>query len=220
MTDPPTLTLYGFWRSMAAYRVRVALALKGLQAREIAIDLDAGGQFAPEFLAVNPEGAVPALVEPGRAPITQSMAILEYLEERYPDPPLLPADLHGRARVRSLAALVVSDTHPLMVPRVRTYLSEHAAFDEAALRDWSLHWATRGLAAMEARLARAPETGVFCHGDQVTFADICLANLGVVIRASRLDSAPWPTVARVIAACDGIEAFQRASPRLQAGAPG
>src|ERR1700753_3688521 len=101
MTDANALTLYGFWRSMAAYRVRVALALKGLQAHEIAIDLDAGEQLAPDFLALNPEGAVPALVEPGYAPITQSMAILEYLEERYPDPPLLPEDLHGRARVRS-----------------------------------------------------------------------------------------------------------------------
>src|ERR1700743_1717857 len=116
MTDAPPLTLYGFWRSMAAYRVRVALALKGLQAHEIAIDLDAGEQFAPDFLAVNPEGAVPALGEPGQTPITQSMAILEYLEERFPDPPLLPKDLRGRARVRGLAAVIVSDTHPLLVP--------------------------------------------------------------------------------------------------------
>jgi maleylacetoacetate isomerase/maleylpyruvate isomerase len=219
MPDTPAMTLYGFWRSMAAYRVRVALSLKGLHAQEIPIDLDAGEQFAPDFLAVNPEGAVPALVEPGQAPLTQSMAILEYLEERYPDPPLLPADLHGRARVRSLAALIVSDTHPLMVPRVRNYLAEHAGFDLSALNDWSLHWVTRGLAAMEARLARDPETGVFCHGDAVTFADICLANLGVVIRASKIDTAPWSTVARIIAACDRIEAFQRANPRLQLGAP-
>jgi maleylacetoacetate isomerase len=220
MTDAPTLTLYGFWRSMAAYRVRVALAFKGLQAHEIAIDLDAGEQFAPDFLAVNPEGAVPALVEPGQAPITQSMAILEYLEERYPDPPLLPKDLPGRARVRALAALIVSDTHPLMVPRVRAYLADHAGFDEAAARAWSLHWVARGLDTMEARLARDPETGVFCHGDRVTFADICLANLGVVIRASRIDMAGRPTVARIIAACDELEPFRRADPRLQLGAPG
>jgi maleylacetoacetate isomerase len=220
MTDAAALTLYGFWRSMAAYRVRVALALKGLQAHEIAIDLDAGEQFAPDFLAVNPEGAVPALIEPGEAPITQSMAILEYLEERYPDPPLLPADPHGRARVRSLAALVVSDTHPLLVPRVRTYLAEHAGFDEAALRDWSIHWVTRGLDATEARLARDPATGAFCHGDRVTFADICLGNLGAAVRAAKLDMGAWPTVARIIAACDEIEAFRAANPRLQLGAPG
>jgi maleylacetoacetate isomerase len=220
MTDQPAPTLYGFWRSMAVYRVRVALALKGLRAHEIAVDLDAGEQFAADFLAVNPEGAVPALVEAGQAPTTQSMAILEYLEERYPDPPLLPTDPHCRARVRSLAAVIVSDTHPLLVPRVRTYLTEHAGFDEAAVRDWSLHWVTRGLDAMEARLARDPATGVFCHEDQVTFADICLGNLGAAVRVARLDMATWPTVARIIAACDEMEAFRNANPRLQLGAPG
>ena len=219
MTDQPALTLYGFWRSMAAYRVRVALALKGLQAHEIAIDLDAGEQLGPDFLAVNPEGAVPALVEPGQAPITQSLAILEYLEERYPDPPLLPKDLRGRARVRSLAAVIVSDTHPLLTPRVRSYLADHAGFGEAALRDWSVHWVTRGLNAMETRLARDPETGAFCHGDRVSFADICLGNLGVAIRTARLDTTPWPTVARILAACDEIEAFKQANPRRQLGAP-
>jgi maleylacetoacetate isomerase len=219
MTETAPLTLYGFWRSMAAYRVRVALNLKGIAAQEIAIDLDTGDQFAPDFLAVNPEGAVPALVEPGQAPLTQSMAILEYLEERYPDPPLLPKDLRARARVRSLAALIVADTHPLMVPRVRTYLAEHAGFDEAALQAWSRHWVTRGLAAMEARLADNPATGRYCQGDQITFADICLANLGVVIRASKIDVGPYPTVARIIAACEQIEAFKRANPMLQAGAP-
>src|SRR5690348_17798143 len=109
MSADPTPVLYGFWRSMAAYRVRVALAIKGVAVREVAIDLDAGEQLAPDFLAVNPEGAVPALVEPGHRPLTQSMAVLEYLEERYPEPPLLPADPHGRARVRSLAALIVAD---------------------------------------------------------------------------------------------------------------
>jgi len=220
MTDRPALTLYGYWRSMAAYRVRVALAIKGLEAHEVALDLDSGDQFAPDFLAVNPEGAVPALVEAGHAPITQSMAILEYLEERYPDPPLLPADLHARARVRSLAALVVSDTHPLMVPRVTTYLTEQAGLDEAALRAWSLHWGLRGLAAAEARLAGDPATGVYCQGDQVTFADICLTNLGIAMRSAAADLAAYPTVARIVAACEQIEAFQRARPKLQPGAPG
>jgi maleylacetoacetate isomerase len=198
MSDQSALVLYGFWRSMAAYRVRVALALKGLAVHEIAIDLDAGEQFAPSFVAVNPEGAVPALIEPGHAPLTQSMAILEYLEERYPDPPLLPADLHGRARVRSLAALVVSDTHPLIVPRVRSYLTAEASFDDAAFRAWSAHWVTRGLTAMEARLASDPVTGAFCHGDNVTFADICLANLGLAARTLRFDLGQTPTVARII----------------------
>src|ERR1700761_8196982 len=109
MTDQPTLRLYGFWRSMAAYRVRVALNLKDLVAEEIALDLDAGDQFAPDFLAINPEGAVPALLVGDQPPLTQSMAILEYLEERFPKPALLPKDLAARARVRSLCALVVAD---------------------------------------------------------------------------------------------------------------
>jgi maleylacetoacetate isomerase len=219
MPDQPALTLYGFWRSMAAYRVRVALALKGLAAEEIALDLDAGDQFAPDFLALNPEGAVPALVEPGRPPLTQSMAILEYLEERYPDPPLLPADLYGRARVRSLAALIVSDTHPLIVPRVREYLAETAGFDEAALNAWRAHWLGRGLTAMEARLAGSPETGVFCHGDAVTFADICLGNLGVAAHTVGFDLGQVPTVARIIATCREIDAFAKAHPMRQRGAP-
>ena len=183
-------------------------------------DPTAGEQFAPDFLAVNPEGAVPALLEPGHAPLTQSMAILEYLEERYPEPPLLPADLHGRARVRSLAALIVSDTHPLMVPRVRTYLADEAGFDEQALRAWSTHWASRGLASMEARLAADPATGAFCHGDAVSFADICLANLGIVARdLLRIDLGPMPTVARIIARCDALGAFANAHPLRQLGAP-
>jgi maleylacetoacetate isomerase len=219
MPDQPALTLYGFWRSMAAYRVRVALALKGLAAEEIALDLDAGDQFAPDFLALNPEGAVPALVEPGRPPLTQSMAILEYLEERYPDPPLLPAHLYGRARVRSLAALIVSDTHPLIVPRVREYLAETAGFDEAAFNAWRAHWVGRGLTAMEARLAGSPETGVFCHGDTVTFADICLGNLGVAAHAVGFDLSQVPTVARIIATCREIDAFAKAHPMRQRGAP-
>jgi len=219
MTDQPALALYGFWRSMAAYRVRVALALKSVAVQEVAIDLDAGEQFAPGFLAVNPEGAVPALIEPGQAPLTQSMAILEYLEERYPQPPLLPADPHGRARVRSLAALVVSDTHPLIVPRVRTYLAAEAGFDEAAVHAWSAHWVTRGLTAMEARLAGSPATGAFCHGDAVTFADICLGNLGIAARNLRIDLTQTPTVARIVERCDALEAFAKAYPLRQLDAP-
>lgn len=219
MADQPTLRLYGFWRSMAAYRVRVALNLKGLVAEEVALDLDAGDQFAPDFLALNPEGAVPALVVDGAPALTQSMAVLEYLEERFPEPPLLPADLAGRARVRSLAALMVSDTHPLLVPRVRTYLTQTAGFNEAALRAWAAHWVERGLTAMEARLAHDPATGAFCHGDGVTLADICLGNLGVTARNVGFDLGEVPTVARIIAACQEIEAFARAHPMRQLGAP-
>jgi maleylacetoacetate isomerase/maleylpyruvate isomerase len=219
MTDAPAFRLYGFWRSMAAYRVRVALNLKGVAVEEIALDLDAGDQFAPDFLAINPEGAVPALVEPGRPAITQSMAILEYLEERFTQPPLLPADLEGRARVRSLAALVVSDTHPLIVPRARTYLTQVAGLDAAAARAWGVHWITRGLAMLEARLARDPETGLFSHGDAPTFADLALASLAVPAQTLGFDLAPYPTVSRIVAACADVPAFAAAHPSRQVGAP-
>jgi maleylacetoacetate isomerase len=217
MNNQPTL--YGFWRSMAAYRVRVALQLKGIVVHEVAINLDAGEQLSAEFLAVNPEGALPALVEPGQPALTQSLAILEYLNERYPEPPLLPKDLHARARVRSLAALIASDTHPLIVPRVRTYLTSNAGFDQVAWRAWATHWVTRGGAAMEKRLAADPATGVFCHGDQVSFADICLASLIIVARAIKFELKGIPTITRIVARCEQIAAFQRANPLGQAGAP-
>src|SRR5580658_6536656 len=196
MTDQ--VTLYGFWRSMATYRVRVALSLKGVQAHEIDVNLDAGEQLSAQFLAVNPEGALPALIEPGHSALTQSIAILEYLNERYPQPPLLPKDLYARARVRSLAALIASDTHPLIVPRVRNYLSSHAGFDNAAWRAWATHWVMRGAAAMEMRLARDPATGIFCHGDQVTSADICLASLVIVAKTIKFELRDVPTITRIV----------------------
>lgn len=219
MPDAPAFRLYGFWRSMAAYRVRVALNIKGVAVEEVALDLNAGDQFAPDFLAINPEGAVPALVEPGQPAITQSMAILEYLEERFPQPALLPADPAGRARVRSLAALVVSDTHPLIVPRVATYLTSEGGFDQPRFRAWAGHWIGRGLSTLEARLARDAQTGAFCHGDAVTLADLTLASLAVPARTLRFDLAPYPTVSRIVTACEGIDAFARAHPSRQLGAP-
>lgn len=219
MPDAPTFRLYGFWRSMATYRVRVALNLKGLAVEEIALDLNAGDQFAADFLAINPEGAVPALVEPGQPALTQSMAILEYLEERFPQPALLPADPAGRARVRSLCALVVSDTHPLIVPRVHKYLADEGGFDTTRFRAWASHWIGRGLGALEMRLARAPETGAFSHGNAPTFADLTLASLAVPAQTLGFDLAPYPTVSRVVAACAAIDAFAAAHPLRQAGAP-
>ena len=204
---------------MAAYRVRVALALKGVRADEIAINLDAGEQFAADFLSVNPEGAVPALVEAGKSPMTQSMAILEYIDERFREPPLLPADMHGRARVRSLAALVVSDTHPLLVPRVRAYLKDEAGFDETALRAWSINWMTRGMRAIETRLVNDPLTGKFCHGDRVTMADICLCSLATVAATFKFTLGDVPTLSGIVARCEAIDAFACAHPMRQMGAP-
>jgi maleylacetoacetate isomerase len=219
MTTPPRFTLYAYWRTSATYRVRVALALKGLAAQERFVDVDAGEHRTPEFLAINPMAAIPALVEEGHPPMTQSLAILEYLEELQPEPPLLPADLHGRARVRSLAGMLASDTHPLITPRVRQYLMGPGGFDAAAWRAWQEQWFHTGLAALERRLAGDPATGTFCHGERPTMADICLASILVVMRVFKIPTVDTPTVDRIMGACEEIEAFRRAAPHLQAGAP-
>jgi maleylacetoacetate isomerase len=218
MTEP-AFELYAFWRSSATFRVRVALNLKGLKAREILIDLDAGEQLSADFLAVNPQGAIPALIEPGHPPLTQSLAILEYLEERFPAPPLLPSDPYARARVRSLAALMASDTHPLIVPRVKKYLTGPGRFDDAAWRAWQVNWFTRGFQAMEARLSNDPATGLFCHGDTPTLADICLASVTAVARVFKVEVPDIRTVNRISARCAEIPAFAKADPMVQVGAP-
>ncbi len=218
MTEP-SFELYGFWRSSATYRVRVALALKGLSAREHTIDLDAGDQRGETFLKINPLGALPALIVPGQAPLTQSLAILEYLEETVPRPPLLPADPLGRARVRSIAAGLAADNHPLVVPRVRGYLTTTGGFDAAAWRVWQSHWFTMGLQALERRLASGPATGTYCHGDSVTIADILLMSIVAVMRVFAISVADVPTVDRIVALCSAQEAFAKADPLRQAGAP-
>jgi maleylacetoacetate isomerase len=202
------LHLYGYARSMAAYRVRVALRLKGVAFRETFLDLRAGDQFAADFLALNPEGAVPTLIAEDGATLSQSLAILEYLEERHPEPPLLPAGPAARARVRSLANLIASDTHPLLVPRVSAYLRDEAGLDERGVVAWSRHWVSRGIATAETRLARDSETGAFCHGDTPTLADICLASLGLLSQAAGLQLRDAPTVSRILANCEAHEAFR------------
>ncbi len=211
--------LYAFWRTSATYRVRVALNLKGLNAQERIVNLDAGEQRSEAFLKLNPMGAIPALVEAGHAPITQSLAILEFLDEFHPAPPLLPTDLHGRARVRSIANMLAADTHPLITPRVRKYLTANAAFDDAAWRAWQTQWFTTGLLAVEQRLASEPQTGVYCHGDVPTMADIVLASITAVMRVFKISVAGIPTVDRIVATCEALDAFAQAAPNRQVGAP-
>jgi maleylacetoacetate isomerase len=211
--------LFAFWRTSATYRVRVALNLKGLAVHERIVNLDAGEQRSAQFLKINPMGAIPALLEPGHAPITQSLAILEFLEEFQPTPPLLPKDLHGRARVRSIAGMLASDTHPLVTPRVKQYLTESAGLDAAAWRAWQIQWFGTGMAAVELRLAGAAQTGTFCHGDQPTIADICLASVVAVMRIFKIDTANTPTIDRIMQACDAHAAFAKAEPSRQQGAP-
>jgi maleylacetoacetate isomerase/maleylpyruvate isomerase len=213
------MKLYGFWRSLATYRVRVALALKGIEAHEVSINLLQGMQHRDDYKAVNPQSVVPALMIDDGPPLFQSLAILEYLEETCPEPSLLPRDARGRARVRGLALIVACDGHPLIVPRIRNYLERELHVDEAARNRWLQHWTLKALAALEAHLAKERETGRFCHGDAPTFADICLA--GQVFAAGYFDAetTAMPTVMRVFDECMKIDAFDRAQPLKQPDAP-
>ena len=223
MTTAPRFELFSFWRTSATYRARVAFNLKGVSPQEHNVDLEAGEQRGEAFLKINPMGAIPALIDreatSPQTPITQSLAILEFLDESYPNPPLLPADPHGRARVRSLAAMLAADTHPLITPRVKKYLSTQARFDDAAWRAWQIHWFTTGLQALEQRLANEPETGTFCHGNTPTIADICLASILAVTRIFKIDVPDIPTVTRIMGECEKLDAFANAAPLRQVGAP-
>jgi maleylacetoacetate isomerase len=215
------MKLFGFWRSMAAFRVRIALNLKGikLDEPETSIDLMAGKQFDPAYKAVNPQMVLPALADgPGPA-LFQSLAIVEYLDETHPNPPLLPKDPRGRARVRGLAQIVSSDSHPLIVPRVRNYLQKELKLDEAAVMKWIHHFQRDALAALESHLANEKETGRYSHGDAVTMADLCVVQQVVAARLFNLDTAAFPTTVRIADACLKIDAFARAHPLKQPGAP-
>ena len=157
------MKLYGYWRSLAAFRVRIALNLKGLPFDVESLDLVKGDQFSDAYREINPQMVVPALVD-GDLVLTQSMAILEYLEDLHPEPSLLPADPADRARVRSICLISVADTHPLVVPRIRKYVTQELGHSEEELTAWIQNWLTAGLAAIEENLANNPATGTYCHG--------------------------------------------------------
>lgn len=213
------MQFFNFWRSLASFRVRIALNLKGIATDDQVVDLMAGHQMRPEFKAVNPQMALPALVLDDGTVLSQSMAIMEYLDEIQPQPALLPSDPIGRARVRALAQIPVSDGHPLVVPRVRHYLEHTLHIDEAQRTAWSRHWMGTALAAMEGHLTKDAATGQFCHGDHVSVADICLASqvVGLGFFGGSVES--MPTVARIHARCMQIDAFANAHPLKQPGAP-
>jgi len=217
------MKLYGYWRSLATFRVRIALALKGLKldAPEIPIDLIKGMQHEAAYRKVNPQAVVPALIlDDGGAPLFQSMAILEYLEETHPQPALLPKDARGRARVRGLAQICVSDGHPFIVPRIRDYLEKELGLDEAARNRWVAHWSLKALEALEAHLAHEKETGRYCHGDTPTLADVCLASQVVAAKDyGRCDVSGVPAVMRIYGECMKLEAFAQSHPSRQPGAP-
>ena len=213
------MKLYTYWRSLATFRVRIALNLKGLAYDPVYVDLDAGQQRQAEFKAVNPQMAIPALIEDDGNVLFQSMAIMEYLNEVHPKPPLLPADPRARARVRALSLITVADSHPLIVPRVRNHLQATFGLDEAGRMAWVRHWFTVGLDAYEAYLSRDAATGTYCHGNEVTMADICLVSHAVGLRVFKGTLEKHPTAARIVAKCMEDERFARAQPLRQPGAP-
>lgn len=211
--------MYGFWRSAAAFRVRMALNIKEIAFTEEMIDLDAGVQHSDAYRAVNPQAVVPSLVTDDAGLLTQSLAILEYLEETHPTPPLLPAGPRDRARVRALALLWAADHHPLIVPRVRAYLTGTLGVDDAARTAWIRHWFREGLRIGELRLAGAAETGRFCHGDTPTIADLCLMSQAMGAKGFQVDISAFPTIQRIVDACLEIPAIAAALPLRQPGAP-
>ena len=213
------LKLYGFWRSLATCRVRIALRLKGVAFEEIPVNLMKGDQHAESYKAINPQAVVPSLVVDDDAPLFQSMAILEYLEETAPEPPLLPPDARGRARVRGLAQIVVSDSHPLIVPRVREFLEKELGIDEARRNKWIENWMMKGLQAVEAQLVKETQTARFCHGSMPTVADVCVASQVFGAQLFGFDTSSVPTVMRIFGECMKIEAFDASQPLKQPGAP-
>ncbi|MFK2878750.1 maleylacetoacetate isomerase [Rhodanobacter hydrolyticus] len=214
------LVLYGYWRSSAAYRVRIALNLKGLgyQNRPVHLVKDGGEQHASAYAAMNPQQLIPSLRDGDRT-LTQSLAIIEYLEELHPEPPLLPVDARGRAQVRAMAQLVACDVHPLGNLRVLQYLESELGADEAQRGAWSRHWIATGFAALEAILADNAATGGFCHGDTPGMADACLIPQVYNARRWKLPLDDYPTIRRIDAACSELQAFRMAAPEAQPDAP-
>jgi maleylacetoacetate isomerase len=208
------MKLYGYFRSSAAFRVRIALNLKGLSYGQVSVHLRKGQQGAPDFLKLNPLGLVPALAD-GPALLTQSLAIVEYLDETRPAPPVLPATPLGRARVRALAQAVACDIHPIDNLRVLNYLARELKADEAAVKAWFNHWIETGFKGIEAMLAASPETGRFCHGDSPGLADICLVPQVFNSMRYALDLSPYPTIQRIHKACMALPAFDLAQPSKQ-----
>ena len=209
------LRLYSYWRSSASHRVRIALQLKGLDYEYVPVHLVAGGgeQYSIAYRALNPQSRVPTLETTGGV-LTQSMAIMEWLEETYPEPPLLPRDPLQRARARAMAQVMVADVQPLQNSSVARYLHEKLRQDESAVDEWRRHWVARGLAALEEMLARGP-AGDWCVGTHATLADACLLPQCASAVRFGIDTAAYPRISRIEKACNAHPAFQRAAPQAQ-----
>jgi maleylacetoacetate isomerase len=209
------MILYGHALSSASYRVRIALALKGVPANPVLLDLRAGEQRLESFLQINSQGFVPALVLDDGAVLTQSVAIIEYLDEMFPDPPLLPQAPLARARVRALTQAITCDVHPLNNLRVLQYLDTQLHQDKSVRDTWYRHWVQQGFEAVERWLTRDEATGRFCHGDSPSLADVCLVPQMANARRYAVDLTPYPCIVRIDAACRDMAQFQAAAPERQ-----
>jgi len=208
--------LYDYFRSSAAYRVRIALNLKGIApAERTHVHLRMGSQRAQDYLALNPQGLVPALALDDGSVLTQSLAIIEYLDETQREPPLLPADPVARARVRAIALQIACEIHPLNNLRVLNYLVGTMGVSREQKDGWYRYWIDVGFEALETMLARDADTGRFCHGDAPTLADICLVPQMANARRFEIDLSPYPTLMRIESACNALPAFAEAAPARQ-----
>ena len=215
-----TLRLYSYWRSSAAYRVRIGLQLKQLPHEIVPVHLlrDGGEQHSAEFHALNPQELVPVLKH-GQRLVRQSLAILEYLEETFPDHPIMPATARDRARVRGIAQMVACDIHPLNNLRVLQFFERDWNVPQPERDAWVRRWVATGFAALEALLADNPSTGDFCEGDLPSIADCCLVPQVYNARRFGVDMTPYPTIARIDAHCLGLPEFDAARPEVQPDAP-
>jgi maleylacetoacetate isomerase len=208
------MKLYGYNLSLASFRVRIAFALKGIDREDAFLDLLKGDQFEPEFQKLNPQMVVPALITDEAQVIGQSMAILEYLDETYPEPPLLPGDAGGRARVRQLAQIAIADCHPLVVPRIRKYLTETLGHSEDELLAWIRHWMGLANDAIEAILSDG-NAGKYAHGDRVTLADLCLIPQVAGSQRFNCDMSGAPRLMKLFETCMAEDAFMAAHAKNQ-----
>ena len=208
--------LFGYFRSSAAFRVRIALNLKGLDYENAIVHLtkNGGEQFSPEYRVLNPQALVPVLQD-GEATLTQSLAIVEFLDESYPEPPFLPKSIAARARVHSLALMVACEIHPLNNLRVLRYLVNDLKLSEEQKNQWYRHWVLTGLEPLESRLANDRATGEFCHGDSPGLADICLVPQLANARRFNIELDSFPTLVRIENNCMALKAFQDAAPSAQ-----
>ncbi|MBP0439711.1 maleylacetoacetate isomerase [Tianweitania sediminis] len=209
------IVLHNYFRSSTSYRVRIALAMKGLSFTYVARHIRRGGNRMPDYLAMNPQGLVPTMVWPDGTVLGQSLAIIEFIDEMRPNPPLLPADPFGRARVRMLAQMIACDVHPVNNFRILDALRERFAADDAAVADWFGTWVKTTFEPLETILSSSAESGTFCHGDTPGLADICLVAQVVNNRRYDIDMSPYPVICGIVEECLKLSAFIDAHPTNQ-----